>query len=179
MILNTSSGLQDPNARNCHGYRKFVKRTVLESPESGYLVNDTIIIRYTIELVVSSGGALQKQPSQPVKNNEITVSIDMASPFNSCILGHGEVGVYVMTQQKGRTILQKPLFHTANKQSDCSISISSSLDCVLLFGLPVIMGHSSNGSPPSLSPFRNLTPSHQSLGAQFRSIKKSPQVLLL
>ena len=66
--------LQDPNARNCHGYRKFVKRTVLESPESGYLVNDTIIIRYTIELVVSSGGALQKQPSQPVKTNEIQVS---------------------------------------------------------------------------------------------------------
>ena len=72
-IIDHKNLLQDPNARNCHGYRKFVKRTVLESPESGYLVNDTIIIRYTIELVVSSGGALQKQPSQPVKNNEIQV----------------------------------------------------------------------------------------------------------
>ena len=50
--------LQDPNARNCHGYRKFVKRSVLEANNNGYLVNDTIVIRYTIELVVSSGGAL-------------------------------------------------------------------------------------------------------------------------
>lgn len=74
-MLITFNALQDPNARNCHGYRKFVKRTVLESPESGYLLNDTIIIRYTIELVVSSGGALQKQPSQPVKHNEIQASL--------------------------------------------------------------------------------------------------------
>lgn len=72
-IWNLHFSPQDPNARNCHGYRKFVKRTVLENPDSGYLVHDTIIIRYTIELVVSSGGALQKQPSQPVKNNEIQV----------------------------------------------------------------------------------------------------------
>ncbi len=53
---------QDPNARNCHGYRKFVKRSVLENPSSGYLVADTIIIKYTIELVVSSGGALARAP---------------------------------------------------------------------------------------------------------------------
>lgn len=52
--------LQDPNARNCHGYRKFVKRNMLENPNNGYLVDDTIIIRYTIELVVSSGGALSR-----------------------------------------------------------------------------------------------------------------------
>jgi hypothetical protein len=52
---------QDPNARNCHGYRKFVKRSVLENPSSGYLVADTIIM-YTIELVVSSGGALARAP---------------------------------------------------------------------------------------------------------------------
>jgi speckle-type POZ protein len=45
----------DPNARNCHGYRKFVKRAVLEDPARGFLVNDTIIIKYTIELVVSTG----------------------------------------------------------------------------------------------------------------------------
>ena len=51
---------QDPNARNCHGYRKFVKRNVLENQQNGYLVDDTIIIRYTIELVVSSGGALSR-----------------------------------------------------------------------------------------------------------------------
>lgn len=53
---------QDPNARNCHGYRKFVKRSVLENLNNGYLVNDTIVIRYTIELVVSTGGALTRQP---------------------------------------------------------------------------------------------------------------------
>lgn len=48
-------GPQDPNARNCHGYRKFVKRALLEDPTKGYLLNDTLVIRYTIELVVSSG----------------------------------------------------------------------------------------------------------------------------
>ena len=59
--------LQDPNARNCHGYRKFVKRSVLENLNNGYLVNDTIVIKYTIELVVSTGGALTRQagPSAP------------------------------------------------------------------------------------------------------------------
>lgn len=57
-----SGKAQDPNARNCHGYRKFVKRSVLENPNSGYLVADTIIIKYTIELVVSSGGALARAP---------------------------------------------------------------------------------------------------------------------
>lgn len=54
------SARQDPNARNCHGYRKFVKRAILEDPSRGYLVNDTIVIKYTIELVVSSGGALSR-----------------------------------------------------------------------------------------------------------------------
>ena len=59
--------VQDPNARNCHGYRKFVKRSVLENLNNGYLVNDTIVIKYTIELVVSTGGALTRQagPSTP------------------------------------------------------------------------------------------------------------------
>jgi hypothetical protein len=52
--------VQDPNARNCHGYRKFVRRSTLENPANGYLLNDTIVIRYTIELVVSSGGALTR-----------------------------------------------------------------------------------------------------------------------
>ena len=56
--VKISCARQDPNARNCHGYRKFVKRSVLESPQNGYMANDTIVIRYTIELVVSSGGAL-------------------------------------------------------------------------------------------------------------------------
>ena len=50
---------QDPNARNCHGYRKFVKRSILEDPSRGYLVNDTVIIKYTIELVVSTGACMR------------------------------------------------------------------------------------------------------------------------
>lgn len=50
--------LQDPNARNCHGYRKFVKRSILEDAARGFLANDTLVIKYTIELVVSSGGSL-------------------------------------------------------------------------------------------------------------------------
>ena len=61
-LTNRLGAAQDPNARNCHGYRKFVKRSVLENLNNGYLVNDTIVIRYTIELVVSTGGALTRQP---------------------------------------------------------------------------------------------------------------------
>ncbi|KAG2495355.1 hypothetical protein HYH03_006624 [Edaphochlamys debaryana] len=58
--VKISCARQDPNARNCHGYRKFVKRSLLEDPSKGYLANDTLVIRYTIELVVSSGGALMR-----------------------------------------------------------------------------------------------------------------------
>ncbi|CAL8465476.1 g5012 [Coccomyxa elongata] len=64
--VKISCARQDPNARNCHGYRKFVKRSVLENLNNGYLVNDTIVIRYTIELVVSTGGALTRQPGSNV-----------------------------------------------------------------------------------------------------------------
>jgi len=59
--VKISCARQDPNARNCHGYRKFVKKSILEDPARGLLVNDTIIIRYQIELVVSTGGALSRQ----------------------------------------------------------------------------------------------------------------------
>jgi speckle-type POZ protein len=37
-----------------------VQRNILEDPARGYLANDTIIIKYTIELVVSTGGALSR-----------------------------------------------------------------------------------------------------------------------
>jgi len=63
--VKISCARQDPNARNCHGYRKFVKRSVLESTNNGYLKDDTIVIRYAIELVVSSGGALSKPATAP------------------------------------------------------------------------------------------------------------------
>ena len=46
--VKISCARQDPNARNCHGYRKFVRRSVLEAPNSGYLVDDTIVIRYEV-----------------------------------------------------------------------------------------------------------------------------------
>eukprot|EP01024_Parvocaulis_polyphysoides_P017048 TRINITY_DN17539_c0_g1_i3.p2 TRINITY_DN17539_c0_g1~~TRINITY_DN17539_c0_g1_i3.p2 ORF type:complete len:336 (-),score=46.80 TRINITY_DN17539_c0_g1_i3:284-1291(-) len=59
--VKISCARTDPNARNCHGYRKFVRRTILEDPEKGYLLNDTIIIRYRIDLVVSQGGCLNSR----------------------------------------------------------------------------------------------------------------------
>lgn len=64
--VKISCARQDPNARNCHGYRKFVKKSVLEDPSRGFLLEDRIVIRYTIDLVVSQGGALtaSKQPVQ-------------------------------------------------------------------------------------------------------------------
>jgi hypothetical protein len=37
-----------------------LQRNILEDPARGYLQNDTIIIKYTIELVVSTGGALSR-----------------------------------------------------------------------------------------------------------------------
>lgn len=52
---------QDPNARNCHGYRKFVKRSILEDPSRGFLVDDAVIIKYSIDLVVTQGNFLDGQ----------------------------------------------------------------------------------------------------------------------
>jgi hypothetical protein len=51
--VKISCARQDPNARNCHGYRKFVKKAVLEDAARGFLLEDRLVIRYTIELVVS------------------------------------------------------------------------------------------------------------------------------
>lgn len=31
--VKISCARQDPNARNCHGYRKFVKKSLLEDPQ--------------------------------------------------------------------------------------------------------------------------------------------------
>jgi len=49
---------------------------VLENPQNGFMANDTIVIRYTIELVVSSGGALSghKTPANLVKPSVIQVT---------------------------------------------------------------------------------------------------------
>lgn len=129
--VKISCARQDPNARNCHGYRKFVKKSVLEDPQvlgagwgvlrvgwgvagcsgggstvpcairtwpthpppppnrrlpqRGLLVNDTIVIRYQIELVVSSGGALSRSSSKPplpqVRQGGAGVAASRAAPL--------------------------------------------------------------------------------------------------
>lgn len=71
--VKISCARQDPNARNCHGYRKFVKKSILEDPGRGLLVNDTIVIRYQIELVVSTGGALSRQTQNPKPSKLVSV----------------------------------------------------------------------------------------------------------
>mmetsp|Transcript_26845 Transcript_26845/g.67519 ORF Transcript_26845/g.67519 Transcript_26845/m.67519 type:complete len:540 (-) Transcript_26845:1476-3095(-) len=78
--VKISCARQDPNARNCHGYRKFVKRSVLENPANGYLKDDTIIIRYTIELVVSSGGALSRGNANLTSGPAISASAISVPP---------------------------------------------------------------------------------------------------
>jgi hypothetical protein len=50
-----------------------VQRNILEDPARGFLANDTIIIKYTIELVVSSGGALSRSSNGPSKAELIKV----------------------------------------------------------------------------------------------------------
>mmetsp|Transcript_18571 Transcript_18571/g.52184 ORF Transcript_18571/g.52184 Transcript_18571/m.52184 type:complete len:542 (+) Transcript_18571:102-1727(+) len=69
--VKISCARQDPNARNCHGYRKFVKRSILEDSSRGYLHNDTVIIKYTIELVVSTGGALSRNSGPSNSRSEL------------------------------------------------------------------------------------------------------------
>ena len=82
--LSCAAPAQDPNARNCHGYRKFVKRTVLENPNNGYLVNDTIVIRYTIELVVSSGGALSGSRTSAAVPRPPAIRVRACLPQPAC-----------------------------------------------------------------------------------------------
>jgi speckle-type POZ protein len=113
--VKISCARQDPNARNCHGYRKFVKRTILEDPARGFLKDDTIVIKYTIELVVSSGGALSRSnnPSkaEPIKVPPTTIGKDLADLFYS----GGWKGGYKTTKQlllqwkEGGEINKKPL----------------------------------------------------------------------
>jgi speckle-type POZ protein len=53
--------------------RKFVKKSILEDPARGLLLNDTIIIRYQIELVVSTGGALARQITNERPSKSVVV----------------------------------------------------------------------------------------------------------
>ena len=100
--VKISCARQDPTARNCHGYRKFVRRSVLEQQGSGYLVNDVVIIRYEIELVVTTGGALNKNskllpaasvnvPSYPtIGKNLVGLLYDAKSKFDCTFEVEGE-----------------------------------------------------------------------------------------
>eukprot|EP00798_Chlamydomonas_sp_ICE-L_P022692 gene22692-29846_t len=98
--VKISCARQDPNARNCHGYRKFVKRSILEDPARGFLLNDTIIINYTIELVVSSGGAMARGPSvnkaelikvpPPCLGADLASLITSGESSNYCFVVEGE-----------------------------------------------------------------------------------------
>jgi hypothetical protein len=53
--------------------RKFVKKSILEDPARGLLLNDTIIIQYQIELVVSTGGALARQITNERPSKSVVV----------------------------------------------------------------------------------------------------------
>ena len=87
--VKISCARQDPNARNCHGYRKFVKKSILEDPARGLLVNDTIIIRYQIELVVSTGGALSRHTNPAKQQPQITVPPPSLGPDLASLLESG------------------------------------------------------------------------------------------
>ena len=69
-----------------------MQRNILEDPSRGYLENDTIIIKYTIELVVSSGGALSRNQhpnrAELIKPPLPTLGKDLGDLFSS-----GEGGV--------------------------------------------------------------------------------------
>lgn len=87
--VKISCARQDPNARNCHGYRKFVKKSILEDPARGLLVNDTIIIRYQIELVVSQGGALSRHSNPAKLQPSISVPPPSLGPDLAALLDSG------------------------------------------------------------------------------------------
>ncbi|KAL6770795.1 hypothetical protein ACKKBF_B32705 [Auxenochlorella protothecoides x Auxenochlorella symbiontica] len=99
--VKISCSRADPQARNCHGYRKFVKRSVLEDPGRGLLVGDTIVIRYHIQLVVSTGGALARAGAAPRRG--VVVPPPSLGPELACLLDSGE-GADVSFEVEGQTM---------------------------------------------------------------------------
>lgn len=64
----------------------WLQRNILEDPARGYLQNDTIIIKYTIELVVSTGGALSRQnpnKTEMIKVPPPSIGQDLGDLFKS------------------------------------------------------------------------------------------------
>jgi hypothetical protein len=66
--------MQDPKALELHGYGKFIKRNELNKPAKRYIRNDTVLIRYSMELIVATGGVLQIQSDQPIIHNDVQVA---------------------------------------------------------------------------------------------------------
>jgi speckle-type POZ protein len=98
--VKISCARQDPNARNCHGYRKFVKRNILEDPARGYLRDDTIIIKYTIELVVTTGGALSRN-QHPNKGDLIKMPLPTLGRDLGELFRTGQNADYTIVVQSG------------------------------------------------------------------------------
>lgn len=64
---------------------------MLENPANGYLKDDTIIIRYAIELVVSSGGALSRNSSHLQSNTPAVSGSSITVPPPSLGLNMAEL----------------------------------------------------------------------------------------
>ncbi|CAD7696911.1 unnamed protein product [Ostreobium quekettii] len=117
--VKISCARQDPNARNCHGYRKFVRRSTLEDPSKGYLVDDTVVIKYSIELVVTQGGALTRcvttnhVKSELIKVPPPVLGRDLATLLDSGKGADVKITVEDETFEAHRFILEarSPVFH--------------------------------------------------------------------
>jgi hypothetical protein len=70
-----------PGSRCWHGYRKFVDHHVLERRDNGFLVNDKIMIKYRMEVVISTLGNPDKP--EPIKVPPGTLQLDLAALLHS------------------------------------------------------------------------------------------------
>ena len=70
-----------PNSRCWHGYRKFVEQSVLENKAMGFLVQDKIVIKYRMEVVVTTLGNPDKP--EPIQAPPCTLHKDLAALLQS------------------------------------------------------------------------------------------------
>ncbi len=68
-----------------HGYSHFVERNILNKPQRRFVKDDVLIIRYSMELITKSGGALQLPPNPPMPQEDIKVNPHQA-PNSSPLL---------------------------------------------------------------------------------------------